>query len=47
MCKYEWEYKGKKYHETIEYISTSHNRPPQSVELYFRKSPKYAKTYER
>lgn len=45
-CKYEFTYNGKKYHSRTEYMPGKQRElPPQSMEMYFRKSPKHAYTY--
>lgn len=46
-CKYEFTYNGKKYHKKITYLpSVKRETPPETMEFYFRKSPKHAKLYK-
>ncbi len=46
-CKYEFVYNDKKYHKKIEYLpSKKRETPPETMEFYFRKSPKHAKLYK-
>lgn len=44
--KYEYTYNNKMYHLTFDYIpSRPSDSPPETMEVYFRKSPKKAKDY--
>lgn len=46
-CKYKFIYNGKKYCKRVEWLpGKKRELPPETMEFYFRKSPKHAKLYD-